>query len=206
MPNMFPGERFNSISHLVGAALALVGGSSLVTLASVRGDAIETVSVAVYGFTLFLLYLSSTLYHAFRGRAKEVFRRLDHSAIYLLIAGTWTPFMVLGVGGEEGRSLLVVVWSLAALGIVVDALPIPGPRVLPVVICLAMGWMVLLTLDTVAAALPPTSFAWLIVGGLVYTAGVAFYIADHWLPWCHEIWHVFVLGGSVSHFVAIALL
>ena len=206
MPNMFPGERFNSISHLVGAGLALVGGSSLVTLASLRGDAVATASVAVYGVTLFLLYLSSTLYHAFRGRAKEVFRRIDHSAIYLLIAGTWTPFMVLGVGGETGTTLLVVVWSLAALGIVVDALPIPGPRVLPVVICLAMGWMVLLTLDTVVAALPPTSFAWLIVGGVVYTAGVAFYIADHWLPWCHEIWHVFVLGGSVSHFVAIALL
>ena len=206
MAGMFPGERFNSISHLVGAALALIGASVLITLAGTRGDALEIASVAVYGTTLFLLYLCSTLYHAFRGPAKRVFRKLDHSAIYLLIAGTWTPFAVIGVGGESGTALLVTVWALAALGIVVDVLPIPGPRVLPVVICLAMGWLVLLALDTVVAALPPSSFAWLLAGGVVYTLGVAFYVADHWLPWCHEIWHLFVLGGSASHFVAIALL
>ena len=203
---MYAGERFNSISHLVGAGLALVGGSVLVTLASTRGDAVEIASLAVYGATLFLLYSCSTLYHAFRGRAKRVFRKLDHSAIYLLIAGTWTPFAVLGIGGEAGTTLLVTIWLLAALGIVVDNVPIPGPRVLPVVICLAMGWLVLFALDTVVAALPPLSFAWLLAGGIVYTTGVAFYVADHWLPWCHEIWHVFVLGGSVSHFVAISLL
>ena len=203
---MHAGERFNSISHLVGAGLALVGGSSLVTLAVVRGDAIEIASVAVYGATLFLLYLCSTLYHAFRGRAKRVFRKLDHSAIYLLIAGTWTPFAVLGVGGEGGTTLLTTVWGLAVVGIVVDNVPIPGPRVLPVLICLAMGWLVLFALDAVLASLPSSSFAWLLAGGIVYTAGLIFYVADHWLPWCHEIWHLFVLGGSVSHFVAISLL
>lgn len=203
---MYAGERFNSISHLVGAGLALVGGSSLVTVAVTRGDALEIASVAVYGATLFLLYLCSTLYHAFRGRAKRVFRKLDHSAIYLLIAGTWTPFALLGVGGESGTALLATVWGLAAVGIVVDNVPIPGPRVLPVVICLAMGWLVLFALDAVIASLPPSSFAWLLAGGIVYTAGLIFYVADHWLPWCHEIWHLFVLGGSASHFVAITLL
>ena len=203
---MYTGERFNSISHLVGAGLALVGGSALVTLAATRGDAREIASVSVYGATLFLLYLCSTLYHAFRGTAKRVFRKLDHSAIYLLIAGTWTPFAALGVGGETGAMLLGVVWGLAVLGIVVDVLPIPGPRILPVVICLAMGWLVLLALDVVVAALSPASFAWLLAGGIVYTAGVIFYVADHWWRWCHEIWHLFVLGGSVCHFVAIALI
>lgn len=203
---MYQGERFNSISHLVGAAFALIGGSALITLASIKGDAVEIASVAVYGVTLFLLYLCSTLYHAFRGRAKTVFQKLDHSAIYLLIAGTWTPFAVLGVGGETGTWLLVTVWGLAALGIVVDNLPIPGPRVLPVVICLAMGWLVLFALDAVVASLPSSSFAWLLAGGIVYTLGVVFYVADHWLPWCHEVWHVFVLAGSLSHFVAISLI
>jgi len=203
---MQTGERFNSISHLVGAGLALVGGSALVTLAATRGDAVEIASVAVYGATLFLLYLCSTLYHAFRGRAKRVFRKLDHSAIYLLIAGTWTPFAALGIGGSTGNTLLAIVWGLAALGILVDNVPIPGPRVLPVILCLAMGWLVLFALDALVAALPAASFAWLLAGGIVYTAGVGFYVADHWLPWCHEIWHLFVLGGSVSHFVAISLL
>jgi len=206
MTGMYAGERFNSISHLVGAGLALAGGSSLVTLAATRGDAVEIASIAVYAVTLFLLYLCSTLYHAFRGRAKRVFRRLDQSAIYLLIAGTWTPFAVLGVGGSTGTTMLAAIWGSAALGIVVDALPIPGPRILPIVIYLSMGWLVLLVLDSVVASLPPSSFLWLLAGGIVYTAGVAFYIADHWLPWCHEIWHLFVLGGSVSHFVAISLL
>ena len=203
---MVAGERFNSISHLVGAGLALVGGSSLITLACARGDAAAVASLSVYGTTLFLLYLCSTLYHAFRGRAKRVFRKLDHSAIYLLIAGTWTPFATLGIGGETGTALLATAWSLAALGIAIDLLPIPGPRVVPVLVCLAMGWLVLLALDAFVAALSPSSFAWLLAGGLVYTAGVAFYVAGHWLPWCHEIWHLFVLGGSASHFVAIALL
>ena len=203
---MYAGERFNSISHLVGAALALVGGSVLVTLAATRGDAVEIASVAVYGATLFLLYLCSTLYHALRGRAKRVFRKLDHSAIYLLIAGTWTPFAAFGVGGPVGSALLATIWGLAAFGIVVDHLPIPGPRILPVVVCLAMGWCVLFALDVMIASLPPPSFAWLLAGGVVYTLGVAFYVADHWWPWCHEIWHLFVLGGSVSHFVAISLL
>ena len=203
---MYRGEYFNSISHLVGASLALIGSTVLVTLAAVEGNAQKISSLAIYGLTLFLLYLASTLYHSFSGRAKRIFQKLDHGAIFLLIAGTYTPVTLIALDDKLGWTLLAVVWSLAIIGIVVDNLPIPGPRILPVVIYIAMGWLGVLFVDSLMAAMPPASFAWLLVGGVLYTLGVIFFALDSWRSWCHNVWHVFVLFGSLSHFIAISLL
>ncbi len=203
---MYPGERFNSISHLVGAVLALCGAAVLVSLAGVYGGgATRIVSFSVYGLTLFLLYLSSTLYHGLRGRAKRVFQVLDHHAIYLLIAGTYTPFSLVALGGATGWWLFGAVWGLALLGIVIDTLRGEGGRILSVVIYLTMGWLIVLALDPIIAALPPAGFRLLVAGGIFYTVGVIFYALDSRWPWCHGIWHLFVLAGSVSHYFAILL-
>jgi hemolysin III len=203
---MQPTERFNSISHLVGAVLALAGGAVLVTLAAKTGDARAIVSDSIYAVTLVLLYLISTLYHSLSGRPKRVFRVLDHQAIYLLIAGTYTPFTLVGLKGTLGWWMFGAIWGLAVLGIVLDALPHRGPRVIPVVIYLLMGWLCVFALKPVLAALPPDGFRWLLVGGIFYTSGILFYVLDHWYPACHGIWHLFVLAGSMSHYGAVLLL
>jgi hemolysin III len=202
---MYRGERFNSISHLVGAVLALIGATVLVTLAGVKGEATRIVSFSVYGATLFLLYLSSTLYHSLRGRAKDFFQVMDHHAIYLLIAGTYTPFTLVALRGKTGWWLFGAVWALAVAGMVIDTLRGGGGRLLSVAIYLLMGWLILFALGPIIAALPPAGFWWLVAGGLFYTVGVIFYALDNRWPWCHGIWHLFVLAGSVSHYFAILL-
>lgn len=203
---MVKGERFNSISHMVGACLALIGATVLITLAAVDNEPLKVASLIVYGLSLFLLYLSSTLYHSLAGRAKAVFQKLDHGAIFLLIAGTYTPFALVALEGQAGWVLFVLVWSIAIVGIVIDNLPIPGPRVIPVVLYLVMGWLVMFFFEALAASLSTSELAWLIAGGVLYTLGVIFFILDNWYPWSHGVWHLFVLGGSGSHFVSIATL
>jgi len=203
---MYKGEIFNSVSHLVAAALALVGASVLITLAAVEGDTLKIVSYTVYSITLFLLYLASTLYHSFQGRAKQVFQRFDHLAIYLLIAGTYTPFALVAIKGATGWWLFGVVWTLAVIGMIIENLPIKGPRIIPIVIYLMMGWACVFTLDSMMAGMSEMGFALLVAGGLVYSVGVVFYVLDNWFPWCHEIWHLFVMGGSICHYWAIFLL
>jgi hemolysin III len=200
---MIKGERFNSISHLVGAALALAGLVVLVVVASQDGDTRRIVSFSVYGATLFLLYLISTLYHGLPGRAKHVFRILDHQAIYLLIAGSYTPFTLVTLNGAVGWWMFGAIWGLAVLGLVLDALPRRGARVLPFVIYFVMGWMILLALDPLLATLPLAGFWWLLAGGIFYTSGIVFFALDRRYPWMHGVWHLFVLAGSASHFVAI---
>jgi hemolysin III len=202
---MYHGERFNSITHLIGAVLALIGVTVMVTLAGVQGGAIRIVSFSVYGVTLFLLYLTSTLYHSLRGRAKLVFQILDHNAIYLLIAGSYTPFTLIALKGATGWWLFGIVWSLALVGIVLDSLPRKGKRWWSIPIYLAMGWAIVFTLKPLIAALGPAGFWWLAAGGLFYTVGILFYVLDDRWPWCHGIWHLFVLAGSVSHYFAILL-
>ena len=202
---MYKGERFNSISHLIGAALALAGGAVLVVFAAMDGDARKIVSFSVYGFTLFLLYLVSTLYHSLAGRAKKVFQVLDHQAIYLLIAGTYTPFTLLALEGSLGWWMFGTIWGLAVFGIVLDALPSKGARVVPIIIYLVMGWLCLFALDSLVAALPAEGFRWLLIGGIFYTSGVVFFVLDERYPWCHGIWHLFVLAGSVCHYFTILL-
>jgi hemolysin III len=202
---MYKGERLNSISHLIGAVLALAGGAVLITFAAMDGDIRRIISFSVYGFTLFLLYLISTIYHSLPGPAKRVFQVLDHQAIYLLIAGTYTPFTLVALKGALAWWMFGAIWGLAAVGIVLDALPRKGARVVPIIIYLVMGWLCLFALDPILAALPPAGFRWLLAGGIFYTAGIVFFILDHWYPRCHGIWHLFVLAGSACHYFAILL-
>ncbi|HKK04686.1 MAG TPA: hemolysin III family protein [Gammaproteobacteria bacterium] len=196
-------EQFNSISHLVGAALALAGGAALVVVASRDGDVRRIVSFSLYGATLFLLYLISTLYHGLPGRAKRVFRILDHQAIYLLIAGSYTPFTLVTLNGTVGWWLFGAVWSLAVVGIVLDALPRRGARVVPFVIYFVMGWLIVVAMGPLLKALPTAGFVWLLAGGILYTSGIVFFALDRRYPWMHGVWHLFVLAASICHFVAI---
>jgi hemolysin III len=203
---MYHGERFNSISHLVGASFALVGGAVLVTMATIDGELSKIVSYSVYAVTLFMLYLSSTLYHSFPGRAKTVFRVIDHQAIYLLIAGTYTPIAIVALQSAGGFWLLGGVWTMAVVGMVLDAVRRTGPRIGSILLYLAMGWFCILAMDSLVVLLSPVSLTWLIVGGVFYTSGIVFFVLDSWYPWCHGIWHLFVLAGSISHYFAILLL
>jgi hemolysin III len=203
---MYKGEKFNSISHLVGASFALVGGAVLVTMATMDGELGKIVSYTIYAVTLFILYLSSTLYHSVSGSTKEFLQKVDHQAIYLLIAGTYTPFIVVVMNGNPRWQMLGLVWGIAAFGMLLDALPRRGARIVPVIIYQLMGWLCVLFPDSFLAALSPQSLGWLIAGGVFYTSGVIFYALDSWYPWCHGVWHLFVLAGSISHYVAILLL
>jgi hemolysin III len=201
---MIKSERFNSISHLIGAVLALAGAVVLVVVASRGGDTRRIVSFSIYGATLFLLYLISTVYHGLpTGRAKHVFRVLDHQAIYLLIAGSYTPFTLVTLDGIVGWWLFGAIWGMAVLGLVLDALPRRGARILPLFIYFVMGWLIVLAINPLLAALPRTGFIWLLTGGLLYTSGIVFFALDHRYPWMHGVWHLFVLAGSISHYVAI---
>ena len=203
---MYEAERFNSISHLIGAVLALAGGVVLVTTAAMDGDIRKILSYSIYAVTLFLLYLVSTLYHSRQGRAKTVFRVLDHQAIYLLIAGTYTPFILIALEGARIWWMLGAIWGLALCGIVLDALPSRGPRVVQLIVYLVMGWLCVFDLTAIIAALPAAGFWWLLAGGIFYTSGIVFFLLDRWYPWCHGIWHLFVLAGSMSHYFSILLL
>jgi hemolysin III len=203
---MYYGEKFNSITHLVGAVFALVGGAVLITLAAMEGDLAKVVSYSVYSVTLFILYLSSTLYHSFPGRVKKFFRVIDHQAIYLLIAGSYTPIAVVALRTVGGWWLLGGVWAMAIFGIVLDLVRRTGPRIGSLILYLGMGWFCVLAMDSLVVLLPAASLNWLIIGGLFYTSGIVFYVLDSWYPWCHGVWHLFVLAGSISHYFAILLL
>lgn len=200
---MYEGERLNSITHLIGAVAAAAGFVVLVVMAARQGDPWKIVSFSIYGVTLLLLYTFSALYHSLRGAAKKFFRKLDHLSIYLLIAGTYTPFTLVTLHGAWGWTLFGIIWTLAAIGMVLDSLPQQGSRVLPVVIYLVMGWSCLIALKPLLQALPAYGFAWLLAGGIFYTVGVIFYALDHRVRHFHGIWHLFVLAGSISHYVSI---
>ena len=200
---MVVGERFNSISHMGGAVLALIGATVLITLAAQLADPWKIVSFSVYGVALVLLYLASTLYHALRGRAKAVFQKLDHCSIYLMIAGSYTPFALVSLRGPWGWTLLGVVWGLALLGIVQEVWLARGARVWSMVIYVLMGWLAVVAVEPLRQALTPSGFAWLAAGGAFYTLGIAFYATDHKLRHGHGVWHLFVLGGSTCHFITL---
>jgi hemolysin III len=200
---MYRGERFNAVSHLIGAVLALAGAVTLVVLAAMGGDPWKVVSVAIYGVTLVVMYSSSTLYHSVRGRAKDVLRRMDHQSIYLLIAGSYTPFCLVTLRGPWGWSLFGVVWGLAVIGGLQELRPKNDARVLSVVIYLLMGWVALVALVPLVHALGRAGFAWVAAGGLFYTVGIVFYVLDTRLTHAHGVWHLFVLAGSATHYVAI---
>jgi hemolysin III len=202
---MYPGERFNSISHFIGAIAALVGLVVVVVIAAQQGDLWKIISFSVYGTTLFLLYTISTLYHSLRGRAKQIFRKLDHLSIYLLIAGTYTPFTLVTLRGVWGWWLFGVIWGLAVVGMALEALPQKGNRILSIVVYVLMGWLVLVALKPLLAALPLAGFIGLLLGGIFYTGGIVFYLFDEKVRHFHGIWHLFVLAGSISHYLTILL-
>lgn len=200
---MYKGERFNSVTHLIGAAAAIAGVVVLVVEASLRGDPWRIVSFSIYGFTLFALYFSSVMYHSLKGAAKSVFRKLDHFSIYLLIAGTYTPFTLVTLRGGWGWALFGTIWGLAVLGIVVDSFPQKPARLLPLGIYLVMGWLCVIALNPLLAALPAGGFRWLLVGGLFYTVGIVFFVFDERIRHFHGVWHLFVLAGSASHYFTV---
>lgn len=200
---MYRGERLNAITHLAGDLLAIAGTVVLIVMASLKGDAWKIVSVSIYGATLILLYSFSTLYHSFRGRAKVVLRELDHHSIYLLIAGSYTPFCLVTLRGPWGWSLFGVAWGLALVGHVQEAILRRGKRLLSLVIYVAMGWGPLVAVTQLWHGLGPYGFAWLLAGGLFYTIGIIFYVIDTRLRHAHGIWHLFVLAGSTAHYFAI---
>ena len=202
---MYRGERFNSITHLAGAGLALPGAAALVVIAARLGDPWKIVSFSIYGAMLVALYVFSTLYHSLRGRAKDVLRKFDHCAIYLLIAGSYTPFALVSLRGAWGWSLLGVVWGLAVIGIVQEIWLARGARVLSLVIYVLMGWLAMAVVSPLWHALTPAGFAWLVAGGACYTLGIIFYVTDHKVRHGHGLWHLFVLAGSICHFFAVLL-
>ena len=200
---MYHGERFNAWTHLVGAVLALVGTVWLLLLASASGDSWKQVSVAIYGVTLVLLYSTSTLYHSVQGPAKRLMQKLDHLSIYLLIAGSYTPFCLVSLRGPWGWSLFATVWCLALIGMLQEIKPRSEARVLSLVIYAVMGWIILVAVQPLLAALGREGFAWLASGGVLYTIGIIFFAYDSRFRHWHGIWHLFVMAGSLLHFVAI---
>ncbi|MDR5899252.1 hemolysin III family protein [Halomonas vilamensis] len=198
-------ERLNSISHGIGAVFSLVGMAVLLVAASVAShvDPWKIVSLSLYGTTLILLYTASTLYHGIpHQRWKQRFRLLDHCSIYLLIAGTYTPFLLVNMRGPTGWVLFAAVWSLALVGITCKLLWPERFAVLRVVIYLLMGWMIVLASDEMAANLSSTGIVLLASGGIAYTLGVIFY-AVRAIPFNHAIWHLFVIAGSACHYAAV---
>ncbi|MGO2147063.1 MULTISPECIES: PAQR family membrane homeostasis protein TrhA [Halomonas] len=198
-------ERLHSISHGVGALLSVVGAVVLLVMASIAAqvDPWKLTSLGLYGMTLVLLYTASTLYHGIPHRLwKQRFQLLDHCAIYLLIAGTYTPFLLVNMRGPTGWALFAAVWSLALIGITCKLLWPQRLSIFRVVIYLLMGWMILLASEEMAAKLSVTGIALLAAGGITYTVGVIFY-AVRAIPYNHAIWHLFVVGGSICHYFAV---
>jgi hemolysin III len=198
-------ELVNGLTHGTGALLSAGGLIVLVALACLHGTTLQIVSCSIYGTTLVLLYTASTLYHSVRSpRLKHIFKVIDHSCIYLLIAGTYTPFTLVTLQGNWGWTLFGLIWVLAAAGIVFQIFFVYRFKILATVAYVLMGWVAVVAVKPLLEALPAGGFAWILAGGLVYTAGALFYLWKS-LPFNHAIWHLFVLGGSTCHYVAVLL-
>jgi len=196
-------EIANSVTHGLGIVLSIAGLAVLTSFASVFGSAWHIVSCSIYGASQILLYTASTLYHSIPlPRAKAVLRQLDHAAIYLLIAGTYTPFALVNLRGPWGWSLLGVVWGLALVGIGMQARLMKQSRLITTLPYVAMGWVVIVAIKPLMASVAPGGLTLLVAGGLAYTVGAVFYVWKR-LPFHHAIWHLFVLAGSTLHFFAI---
>ena len=196
-------ELANSIIHGVGTILSVAGLSVLVVFASLRATTWHIVSCSIYGTTLVLLYASSTLYHSFRSpRIKQVLRAVDHASIYLLIAGSYTPFTLVTLRGPWGWSLFGIIWALALIGIALKIFFTGRFRIASTLIYTGMGWMVVIAIKPLMQHMPPGGIAWLLAGGLAYTLGIVFYLWKR-LPFHHAIWHLFVLAGSLFQYFAV---
>jgi len=196
-------ELANALTHGIGAALSVAGLAVIVSLASLRADAWCVTATAIFGATLVLLYTASTLYHSVRGEAlKRRLRKFDHAAIFLLIAGTYTPFLLVSLRGPWGWSLFGVIWALAAAGVTMKFWFTGRFKILSTLLYLAMGWLVVIALRPMLRVVPADGLWLLLAGGLCYTVGTVFYVWKR-LPYHHAVWHLFVLGGSVCHFFSV---
>jgi hemolysin III len=198
-------EIANSISHGAGFLIGLVG----LIIVAIHGTANSTIAnvigLIVYAVTMSVLYMTSAIYHALGdGRAKQVFMKLDYCAIYLFIAGTYTPFTLGVLRGEWGWALLIAVWILALIGVVMRGFDVLSHPYITTTLYLVMGWLVLFAIRPLLEHVPAAGIAWLIAGGVAYTIGVVFYLLDSRFKFAHLVWHLFVLAGSVCHFVAVA--
>ena len=200
---MHKGERFNSITHLVGSIAAVIGLIVLILAARRRGEFLPVLSVTIYGATLVLLYVFSTLNHSLRGKAKNVFQKLDFLAIYLLIAGTYTPLSLITLRENWGWLIFGLVWGLAALGIALELLPHKDNRIVSLVIYLVMGWVIMIAIKPLIQALGMAGFSWLLLGGMFYTFGIFFYVNDERVKHFHGIWHLCVLAGSTIQYFTV---
>jgi len=199
-------EKFNACSHLLGATLALVGTVVLVTIAARLGDPWRIGSFAIYGAALIAQYVMSFLYHSASGPAKPMLRKLDHCAIYLLIAGTYSPFTLVALRGNWGWPLFAAIWVLAIVGILQEIRLPNRSRVLSLAIYLLMGWLAVLAIVPLISFLTYKGFAWLVAGGFFYTGGIYFHIAGkRGMRHGHGVWHLCVLGGSACHYLAVLL-
>jgi len=196
-------EIANSITHGIGALLSIAGLVVLILAGTLYGNSFHVACFCIYGISLILLYLSSTLYHSLTGQAaKQVFKKLDHSAIFLLIAGSYTPLMLININGVLGWSITIAVWILAIAGVVIKCLFITRFEKLSLFIYIFMGWLCIFAAKEIILNVPSQSLLFLVIGGLLYSGGVIFYVWDN-LPYNHGIWHVFVLGGSIFHYFSI---
>ena len=196
-------EIANSITHGIGALLSVIALIVLIVISEKQGDLLHLVSYSIYGSTLILLYLSSTLYHSFTSiRIKNLFARFDHISIFLLIAGTYTPILLTNIRGVWGWTLFGIVWGLALIGAIIRSIYVYRFRKLMVAVYLLMGWMFVIAGKQIYQSLPYQSLLFLILGGFAYSVGVIFYMWRK-LPYSHGIWHLFVLAGSILHFFAI---
>ncbi|MCP4400668.1 MAG: hemolysin III family protein [bacterium] len=197
-------EIANSVSHGIGTLLSIAGLVVMIVLAVMHGDAWHVVSFSIFGATLIILYLASTLYHSLSmPRVKQILQRFDHSAIFLLIAGTYTPFMLVSIRGVMGWSIFGVVWGLALAGILLKLFfSISKFEKVSVGLYVFMGWLCVVAAKQFLANVPQLSLILLVFGGLSYTVGVIFYVWDR-LPYNHAVWHLFVLGGSIFHYFSV---
>lgn len=205
---MKQGEKFNTISHALAAIVAVPGLIFLVMLAVETLDPWRVTSVSIYGATLILLYTMSSLCHGHTGRYEKLFEKLDHLSIYLLIAGTYTPYMLVTLRGIWGWSILGVVWGLAAIGMIIDAWP-KNPektnrRIIPLIIYVLMGWLIIIPLKPLSENMASDGVFLLALGGILYTVGIIFFVLSDRVKHAHGIWHLFVIGGSVSHYISIS--
>jgi hemolysin III len=196
-------EIFNSITHGIGTLLSVAALVILVVFAAVKGNVWHIVSFTIFGSTLVLLYLSSTLYHSFtKEKVKNIFARFDHVSIFLLIAGTYTPFVLTVMRGVIGWILFGIIWGLAITGVIIRSIYLNRFRKLMVIVYVLMGWMFVFVAGPMIKNLPPLSVIFLFAGGICYSVGVIFYVWRN-LKYGHGIWHLFVLGGSITHFFAV---
>jgi hemolysin III len=199
---MYAGERFNSITHILGTVLAIVGAVLAIRAVADR-DATTIAAISIYGAMLTVLYVSSTLYHSLRGSAKTLFHVFDHCAIYLLIAGTYTPITLITLRGPWGWWLFAIVWTLAIAGVMKDVLLRGRYRPISVVLYVLMGWLVIVAIKPLRLAMPANGIAWIAAGGAIYTAGIVFFALSKRVAHMHGIWHLCVIGGSACHYVAV---